>query len=148
MSIDAGDIRPAMDVYTRDDVYLGSVRKVVPGRLDTRAKTLPPTTRQTSAISGEMLGPMPTRPLGNPGPQAQAAQQRHATDGDARAPLGAGSMIVGTWWGLVNRRAIPLGAIKSFSMERITLALDAAELDDQHGQRAGQERAGAGRGYR
>ncbi len=75
MAFDDRDIRPSMDVFTRDGAYLGTVLRVAPGPVapaDGEAGTEPilAAARQSSAINGELLGPMPTATLGNPGPIA------------------------------------------------------------------------------
>ena len=124
MSFDSRDIRPFMDVYTRDNVYLGTVRAIVPGPGD----ALPPPeeqppewARQSSALDGERLGPAPTQALGNPGPRAQSARAGYAAALDGARPLGHGYLEVGRWWGLIGRRTIPLEAVQTVSLERVIL---------------------------
>src|SRR5690242_15540709 len=119
MSFDRRDIRPAMDVYTRDNVYLGTVRAVIAGEPAPVAEQVPESARQSSAVSGELLGPVPTQTIGNRGPYTQSAGERYATDPDAAQPLGRGAIVVGRWWGLVGRRTIPLDDVLSVSLERV-----------------------------
>ncbi len=128
MSFDDRDIRPSMDVYTRDNVYLGTIRAVVPGSATPDGERVLETARQSSTISGERLGPMPTAPLGNSGPERQSARALYATEPDAARPLGRGAIEVGRWWGLVGRRTIPLDAVQAVSLERVVLKLTADEL--------------------
>lgn len=128
MGFDRRDIRRAMDVYTRDNVYLGVVRRIHRGppspeeRVDEGA-------RQSSAVDGESLGPMPTRAVGNPGPRSQAAGARYAVGHDGAEPLGDGALEVGRLRGLVGRRTIPLGLVQSVSFERVILRVTREELE-------------------
>jgi hypothetical protein len=115
------DIRPAMDVYTLDNVYLGSVFDVIPGPPSRAEEIVFEEARQTSEVNGEMLGPMPTQSIGNPGPQTQSAAKLYATEPTSGQSLGQGAIKVGKWWGLVNRRTIPLEAIQTVSLERVIL---------------------------
>ena len=128
MSFDRRDVRPAMDVYTLDDVYLGTVLRIVPGPEPPAQEQVPEDARQSSAIGGELLGPMPTQPLGNPGPSTQSAHALYAVPSDGAQPLGRGALEVGKWWGLVGRRTIPLDAVQTVSLERVVLRLNQAEL--------------------
>ena len=136
MSFDRRDIRPSMDVYTLDNAYLGTVLAVVPGP-DPPEESAPAPGRETSAISGEALGPMPTMSLGNGGPLAQGARSRFASRADrAGRPLaGAELLVLRTPIGLDLRhplprlRRVPLSAVQTVSLERITLRVTAAELD-------------------
>ena len=120
MSFDRQDIRPAMDVYTFDNVYLGTVLEVTSG---------PPVADEnvaeqecySSTVSGEALGPMPTQALGNPGPVTQSANRRLATAPDGGQLLGKGTIRFGKWWGLVGNRTLPLDAVQTGSMERVVL---------------------------
>ena len=126
---DARDIRRAMDVYTRDNVYLGTVLAVLPGPALLGPPPAPAAPPQGSALDGEALGPMPTQPLGNPGPRTQGAAAACGTSGDGAAPLGLGALIVGRWWGLRGRRIIPLDAVQTVSLERVVLNRTLAELE-------------------
>lgn len=121
MSFDHRDIRPSMDVYTFDNLYLGTVLKIIPGPVQPVGVYVPQDARQSSASSGELRGPMPTAPLGNPGPATQAARSAYATAPDRAEPLGQGMMVVGKWWGLVDRQAIALDSIQTVALERIVL---------------------------
>jgi hypothetical protein len=130
MSFDRRDIRPAMDVYTLDNVYLGSILAVISGPEPSVKEEVEERARQTSAVNGELLGPLPTQTIGNTGPSRQAARARYATEADSAQLLGRGAITVGTWWGLVNRRTIPLEAIQTVSLERVTLKYRKADLDE------------------
>ena len=128
MSFDRRDIRPSMDVYTLDNVYLGTVLAVVPGLEPPVGESAPAPGRETSATSGEMLGPMPTQPLGNAGPETQSARAEYATRRDGAERLGHGTLTVGKWWGLAARRTLPLDAVQTVSLERVVLKLKRDEL--------------------
>lgn len=127
MSFDRSDIRKAMDVYTADNVYLGTVLKIVaaPVHDEQRSPTIP----QQSAISGELLGPMPTLPIGNRAAELQSASHAYGSAPDQAQPLGHGQIIVGSWWGLVGRRTIPLDQVQTVSLERIVLRQRSDEID-------------------
>jgi hypothetical protein len=129
MSFDRRDIRPAMDVYTRDNVYLGTVLDVIPGPQARAGERVAADARQTSAVNGELLGPMPTQTIGNRGPSTQSARADYATDPDAAQPLGKGTLIAGKWWGLIGRRTIPLDDVQSVSLERVILKQRKDEID-------------------
>jgi hypothetical protein len=120
MSFSPRDIRPGMDVYTLDNRYLGPVLKVIAGTPDAQ-EPLPPRTFQSSHISGEGLGPMPTQSLGNTGPRAQSAAACYGIGADAGETLGQGTIVVGKWWGLRERQTIAISAIQTVSLERIVL---------------------------
>lgn len=128
MGFNRRDIRKALDVYTLDNVYLGSVLKVTPGAASPTVGQEGPAAAQTSNPHGELLGPMPTQPLGNPGPTTQSAANAYATAHASSEQLGAGTITVGQWWGLVNRRIIPLEAVQAVSLERVILKYRAHEL--------------------
>ena len=119
MSFDRRDIRISMDVYTFDQTYLGTVLTIRPGPALSGERILPDAL-QSSSVNGEMLGPMPTAPIGNLAPHRQSAAAGYAAAGDAR-PLGAGSLVVGKWWGLIGRREIPLADVQTVSLERVVL---------------------------
>ena len=123
-SFDLRDIRRSMDVFTIDNIWLGMVLTVSP---DTDAPEatgghVPADARQSSAVSGELLGPMPTQTIGNSGPRRQSASANYASPPDG-TPLVAhtGTLTVGKWWGLTARRTIPLDAIQTVSLERVVL---------------------------
>jgi hypothetical protein len=124
---DARDLRRAMDVYTRDGVYLGTVLAVEPGPA-LPPEGVAPDARQSSASDGERLGPAPTAALGNGGPGRQSAGALYATPPDGAAPLGAGHLVVGKWWGLRGRRRLPLRLVQTVSLERVVLDVAARDL--------------------
>ena len=126
MSFDRRDIRVGMDVYTCDQIYLGTVLKIRPGPALDHERILP-AALQSSSVNGELLGPMPTAPIGNPAPHKQSASARYASARDAE-PLGAGDLVVATWWGLVARRVILLSDVQTVSLERVVLTRRKAEL--------------------
>ena len=130
LGFDLADIRPGMDVYTLDNIYLGSVLEVRPGPVDRAAREpVPDGARQSSAVSGELLGPAPTAPLGNPGPTTQSAANDYAVrPADAR-PIGQGAIRVGRWWGLRGARVIPAAEIQTVSLERVMLRRSRYELE-------------------
>lgn len=122
MSFTTEDIRTSMDVYTLDNYYLGSILRIKRGRTNPPRARVPETARQSSETNGEMLGPMPTASIGNPGPRNQSAQREYATTPSTDRSIGDGSLTVGKWWGLVDRRHVPIDAILSVSLERIVLS--------------------------
>lgn len=128
MGFDHRDIRRAMDVYTRDNVYLGVVRRIRRGAPPPPEERVDESARQSSAVDGESLGPMPTRAVGNPGPRSQAAGARYAVVPDGAEPLGDGALEVGRLRELVGRRTIPLGLVQSVSFERVILRVTREEL--------------------
>ena len=128
MSFDRGDIRRTMDVYTLDNAYLGTVLKIVPGRAALHEESVEASARQTSRVNGELLGPMPTQPIGNQSPIRQGAQAQYDTATDAEQ-LGDGALIVGRWWGLRGRRTIPLADVQTVSLERVVLKQRRATLE-------------------
>lgn len=130
MSFDNRDIRPSMDVYTHDNVYLGTVLKIIPERgMPATADQPVDGSTQSSAVSGELMGPMPTMPIGNPGPHTQSARAGYTTQPDSARPLGQGTLRVGKWWGLLGRRTLPLDAVQTVSLERVVLRLLKTELE-------------------
>ncbi|HEX7025306.1 MAG TPA: hypothetical protein VF187_10860 [Gemmatimonadales bacterium] len=128
MSFDFRDIRPAMDVYTLDNVYLGTVLAIIPGPAAEPSQRVPANAMESSEISGEMLGPAPTQTVGNRGPANQSARARYAVKPDAKQIIGHGAITVGRWWGLRGRRTIPMDAVQTVSLERVVLRLTADEL--------------------
>ena len=128
MSFDRRDIRPSMDVYTLDNAYLGTVLAVVRGPEPPAMESPPTPDREASAIGGESLGPMPTRPVGNTGPETQSARAQYAAQPDGAERLGRGALKIGKWWGLAARRTIPLDAVQTVSLERVVLKLTRDEL--------------------
>ena len=135
MSFDQRDIRPKMDVYTKDNVYLGTVLALVPGP-ESHAPQHDPLEDANAAgqaltgsvVAGERLGPMPTAAIGNTGSAVQSARAGYGSQPDAAASLGHGSMLVGKWYGLLGKRRIPLALVQSFSLERVVLQLRSDEL--------------------
>jgi hypothetical protein len=121
---DHKDIRVGMDVFTRDNVYLGAVialhtTSARGGAADPRADA-EDSAQDAPRTHGEMLGPMPTALLGNPGPRTQGAREAFGVRPDA-PPLGRGHIVVGKWWGLQDRRSIPLEDVQTVSLERVVL---------------------------
>lgn len=141
MGFDLRDIRPAMDVYTLDNTYLGTVEAIIPGPVAPSAGTVAGeradddqapsegSSEPGSAIDGERLGPAPTQGLGNAGPDRQSARTRYATAADDARPIGRGHLRVSRWWGLVGRRTIPLEMVQTVSMERVVLRVKAEAIN-------------------
>lgn len=127
MSFDNRDIRRTMDVYTLDNHYLGTVLEVIANPARVAREQIPADALQSSAVSGELLGPMPTLPIGNLAPERQSASQRYATAPDG-APIGDGALWVGHWWGLRGQRRIPIADVQAVSLERVVLRLKRAEI--------------------
>jgi hypothetical protein len=127
MSFDRRDIRMMMDVYTLDNVYLGSVLRVAPGNL-TGERACAISAPQSSQVSGESMGPAPTWAVGNAGPATQSAAAGYRARTDGAALIGAGDLTVGKWWGLRERRVIPLGLVQTVSLERVVLRVTARQL--------------------
>jgi hypothetical protein len=127
MSFDRRDIRPSMDVFTRDDIWLGSVLRLRPGA-GPPARASASASFPASEISGESLGPAPTEPVGNRGPANQGARAGFGARPDGAEAIGGGEIVVGRWWGLADRRTIPLDAVLSVSLERVTLRVGREEL--------------------
>ncbi len=125
------DIRVLMDVWTADNEYLGSVRRVLAAGISMHTRIETPD-QQVSGFSGEALGLVPTQALGSSGPVMQAAHAAYATSPDGAGLLGAGTMTVGHWAGLIGRRSIALDFVQSVSLERVTLRVTRAELDELH----------------
>jgi len=130
MTFDTRDIRVGMDVYTADGSYVGTVRKVLLGPAPSRR---PPqvSQREASAVLGELLGPQPTAPLGNPGPEQQSARNAFATSPDDALPLGAGRFAVGRLPVPLGWRWFSLDDVLVVSFERVVLQRTAAELGIQ-----------------
>lgn len=136
MSLDRRDVRPGMDVYTLDNVYLGSVLRVEPGPLGKRGPVQAPS-GPGSTVSGEALGPMPTASLGNRGPVSQSAASAYgAQDASGAITLGKGRVRVRRW--LINldprtfiprTRWIPLDLVQTVSLERVVLRVTGVELE-------------------
>lgn len=127
MSFDQRDIRVGMDVYTSDHAYLGSVRKIIAGPAAPRRDLVSPGARQSSAVSGELGGPVPTLPLGNSGPASQSAAADYATAPDTAALIGPGWIVVSRWWGLFRRR-LPAHLVQTVSLEQVVLTVRREEL--------------------
>jgi len=128
MSFDERDIRRTMDVYTRDNSYLGTVLGVTPGPPLPPRPGQPAAPVEGSAVSGELLGPMPTQPLGNTGPAVQSFNAGYAAAPDEASSLGQGTITVGKWWGLGGRHTFPIDAVQSVSLERVVLRMGKDEL--------------------
>ena len=128
MSFDRRDIRPSMDVYTLDNAYLGTVLKVIPNAQTAMAEQVAADAHQGSTVSGELLGPMPTLPIGNFAARVQSASELYATEPDDAKPLGRGTLEVGQWWGVLGHRTIPLDDVQTVSLERVVLRKRKKEL--------------------
>lgn len=129
MGFDRRDIRPEMDVYTLDNTYLGTVRQIISGVEAQDEESVPEAASQSSKVSGEQLGPMPTAIIGNRGPITQSAAQGYAVRADGLQRIGPGALVVGKWHGLKSRRIIPMDAVQTVSLERVVLKMSADELD-------------------
>lgn len=133
-TFDLRDIRRTMDVYTADNVYLGSVLGIEPApdkrpaRHDPRDEQPPEPHAHTSTFNGERLGPAPTADIGNAGPSTQSARRGYGAASDGATPIGRGVLRVGKWWGIASRHTIALDAVQAVSLERVVLHLRADEL--------------------
>ena len=128
MSFDMRDIRRGMDVFSRDTAYLGNVLAVHPGQPLPPGPPPAPAPAEGSVVHGELLGPMPTQPIGNTGPLVQSFGSCYATTPDDAPPIGQGTITIGKWWGLIGRRIIPIDAVLSVSFERVILRQRKDEL--------------------
>ncbi len=133
MSFNRRDIRRTMDVYTCDNIYMGTVLAVTDGASVHARESLVPEPAQASEVSGEMLGPMPTIPVGNLGPVNQGARAGYATGAGSPDVPGPGSLTAGKWWGLRGRYVIPLDAVQTVSLERVILRISKDELGRKTG---------------
>jgi hypothetical protein len=115
-----------MDVYSLDQVYLGTVRRVVPQPGADHAHTTQEF--QASVLPGELLGPMPTATIGNPGPSTQSARRRFASQPDGAAPIGRGRILFGRLPVPFGWRQITVDDVLVVSLERIVLRHTAAQL--------------------
>jgi len=138
VTFDTLDIRRGMDVFTLDGVYIGWVLLIRAARKHHRpAEVASSHSERGSAVGGESIGPMPTAEIGNRGPRTQSARAGYATTPDARSlPLGRGEIIVlrtpiglDVQHPLPRLRRIPLNAIQTVSLERITLRTTSTQLD-------------------
>jgi len=138
VTFDTLDIRRGMDVFTLDGVYIGWVLLIrAPRERRLSAAVATPNAGRGSAVGGESIGPMPTAEIGNRGPRTQSARAGYATTPDARSlPLGRGEIVVlrtpiglDVQHPLPRLRRIPLDAVQTVSLERITLRNLAADLD-------------------
>uniref|UniRef100_A0A7C2WAB0 Uncharacterized protein n=1 Tax=Thermorudis sp. TaxID=1969470 RepID=A0A7C2WAB0_9BACT len=133
MSFDVRDIRSGMDVYSFDNVYLGTVRRVIRGPVPRREVV--PQEFQASQLPGELLGPMPTATIGNPGPSTQSARRRFASQPDGSEPIGHGKLVFGHLPVPIGWREVSLDDVLAVSLERVVLRRTAAELG-LHGRRS------------
>lgn len=127
MSFDRRDIRKTMDVYSYDNVYLGTVLVITEGPARRVKHSI--ASDPSSYVNGELLGPMPTQPIGSEASMRQGAGAHYGIAADA-APIGAGSIVVGRCWGLRQRRIVALDDVQCVSLERIVLKQRAAELSE------------------
>lgn len=130
MSFDFRDIRPDMDVYTLDNAYLGTVLSILPGPVMPVEVPVSEDAQQSSTISGELLGPAPTKEIGNCGPVSQSAREQYAIAPHPARRIGEGALRVGRWGGLLGRRTIPMDAVQTVSLERVVLRLTRHQVGD------------------
>jgi hypothetical protein len=133
-SFDQRDIRRTMDVYTADNVYLGTVLRIE-SQPDTPSAHTETIDRQPQvfhnpehAFNGEQLGPASTAQMGNQGPTTQSALNKYGASSDAAVAIGRGSLHVGKWWGLAGKHILPLDAVQAVSLERVVLRIRADDL--------------------
>lgn len=131
MSFDVRDIRVGMDVYSADNVYLGTVRRVLTRPVVQRERV--PREFQASLLPGELLGPMPTATIGNPGPSTQSARRRFASLPDGAEAIGHGRIIFGRLPLPLGWREVTLDDVLAVSLERVVLRRTAAELVEAGG---------------
>ena len=138
MSFDDRDVRRGMDVFTLDNVLVGTVVWIRGGRpRQSRTGRAPEAGGQTSDVSGETLGPMPTTRVGNRGPLTQGAGTRFASRAErvGRALDGAELLVLRTPIGPDLRRyrprlrSVPLTAVQTVSLERVVLRVTEADLE-------------------
>jgi hypothetical protein len=132
------DLRRGMDVYSADNVYLGTVIwvRLQGGAQDPQRSTSILTGQD--AFSGESLGPMPTARIGNSGPRSQSPRTAYAStpmvtaDCAPRRPveLLAVRMLTALNWSTLRPRVwrIPVSLVQIVSLERIVLSCSADEL--------------------
>jgi len=150
------DLRRGLDVFSLDNVYLGTVIWI---RWDENAFTPDPSPVREGgkhavpvsplprtgeglgvgvSFSGERLGPMPTSSIGNSGPVRQASATKYATQtvgpGSARVRRPA-ELLIFRWLVSLNwatarpvLRRVPAGLIHLISLERIILSVNASEM--------------------
>ncbi len=130
MDFDPRDIRQAMDVYTADNVYLGTVLRTsgVSQRPELHPASMLGGVEDPQQLDGEMLGPASTQRLGNRGPQTQTSRTRYASAPDSAQTLVPGTIEVGKWWGLLGRRRISMDYVQTVSMERVILRLADSDI--------------------
>lgn len=144
MTFTTRDLRPGTDVFSMDNVYLGTVIRVRwegsgwlrGGRWASSAAS--PIGEQAAYFSGEHLGPMPTWDIGNGGPTAQSAHAGYACqdDGPPWEPIRQpAELLIFRWLVSLNWATarpvlwrIPAGLIHLASLERIVLAVNADDL--------------------
>lgn len=139
MSFDVRDIRPGMDVYSFDNVYLGTVRRVI--REPVPRQEVVPQEFQASQIPGELLGPMPTATIGNPGPSTQSARRRFASQPDGAALIGHSRLVFGRLPVPIGWREVSVDDVLAVSLERVVLRRTAAELGLRGPRSQAHERA-------
>lgn len=138
MSFDDRDVRHGMDVFTLDNVRVGTIvwiRRSGPRRAARTQATDP--VGQVSRVNGESLGPMPTTHLGNRGPLSQGARTRFGSraDPDVRRLEGDELVVLRTPIGLEllsalpRLRRVPMTAVQTVSLERVVLRVTAAGLE-------------------
>jgi hypothetical protein len=128
MGFRRGDIRHGMDVFTLDGVWLGTVRRIDAAGAAEDLPDLSPAVKQSSAVSGESRGPVPTQRYGNRGPERQSTREDYATRPALSPPLGSGTITFGKYHGLIGRRTVPLDDVRNVALERVILRYTAEEL--------------------
>ncbi|MCS7051115.1 MAG: hypothetical protein NZL87_05835 [Thermomicrobium sp.] len=135
-AFDTRDVRVGMDVFSADWIYLGTVQRVRlgPGAAARRSDDL---MGDGSCVNGELLGPQPTMPLGNPGPWTQGAANAFGAVADDALPIGRGAIAVGRTPFPFTWRWIAVAEIQVVSLERLVLRRTAAELGARPPKRRG-----------
>lgn len=126
MAFDRRDIRRGMDVYTRDGAYLGVVRHITAESRPPAPPISPPAAEHGDG-SGELLGPVPTRSIGNSGPRTQGAAARYATDVAIATPDIVTFEVAAAFRPWRGRR-FSADDVRTISMERVVLARTTADL--------------------
>jgi hypothetical protein len=129
MSFRRGDIRHGMDVFTLDGAWLGTVRRIDAAGDAEDMPELSAAVRQSSAVSGESLGPVPTQRYGNRGPERQSAREDYAIKPALSPPLGSGTITFGKYHALVGRRTVSLDDVQNVALERVILRYTEDELE-------------------
>jgi hypothetical protein len=146
VSFSPRDLHPGLDVFSADNVYLGTVVKVrwegggwLRGPSAQPAPATAPSRPLIAGFSGERLGPMPTSGIGNGGPSAQSVSARYASETHeppwSAPPRPAELLIfrclVSLTWKTARPvlRRIPAELVQLISLERVVLSATAADID-------------------